>query len=113
VTKEEISKILMIAMAIDNRLNVSDKNLFIAKIEGWSMALSKSMTFEFAKEAVGRHYANSSNTLMPADLNALWRVQVDRIKSNEKMLEIGSEGPKTPMPDSLRVMIRSMGKFKP
>ena len=113
MTKEEISKVLMIAMAIDNRLNVSDKNLFIAKVEGWSMALSKSMTFEFAREAVGRHYANSSNTLMPADLNVLWRVEIDRIKSTEKLSEITCEGPKTPMPESLRVLMRSIGQTKP
>ena len=113
MTKEEISKILLIGMAIDPRLNATDKNIFLAKIEGWSMALSKSMTFEFAREAVGRHYANSSNTLMPADLNALWRVEVDRIKNNEKMAQIGPEGPRTGMPESLRVLIRSIGQTKP
>lgn len=113
MTKEEVSKVLMIAMAIDNRLNVADKNLFVARVEGWSMALSKSMTFEFAREAVGRHYANSSNTLMPADLNALWRVEVDRIKSSEKLSEITCEGPAIPMPDSLRVLMKSMGKITP
>ena len=113
MTKEEVSKVLMIAMAIDNRLNVSDKNLFVARVEGWSMALSKSMTFEFAREAVGRHYANSSNTLMPADLNALWRVEVDRIKASEKIAQIGPEGPAIPMPESLRVLMKSMGKITP
>lgn len=113
MNKEEVSKVLMIAMAIDNRLNAADKNLFIAKVEGWAMALSDSMTFEFAREAVGRHYANSTNSIMPADLNALWRVQRDRIKELEKKPVNALEGPKKGMPESVRVFLRESGLIKP
>lgn len=109
MNKEEVSKVLLIAMAIDNRLNVSDKNLFVAKVEGWAMALSDSMTFEFARGAVGRHYANSTNTLMPADLNAFWRVELDRTKAAEKMAEIGQKSPAKGMPEEVRVYLRKLG----
>jgi hypothetical protein len=112
MNKEEISKILMIAMAIDSRLNVSDKNLFVAKVEGWAMALSDSMTFEFAREAVGRHYAGSTNSLMPADLNGLWRVEIDRTKSKQKMAEISPEGPLKGMPDEVRVYLKKFGVLR-
>ncbi len=109
MNKEEVSKILIIAMAIDSRLNVTDQTLFRAKVEGWHLALSKSMTFEFARDAVGRHYANSNNSLMPADLNGFWRVEVDRVKNQTKTAEIGPSDSKKGMPDSVRVMLKELG----
>ena len=112
MNKEEVSKILLIAMAIDSRLNVSDQNLFIAKVEGWHLALNKAMNFEFARNAIGRHYANSNNSIMPADLNGFWRVEVDRVTNNEKMREIGHSGPKNGMPESVRVKLKDLGLLR-
>jgi hypothetical protein len=112
MNKEEVSKVLLIAMAIDSRLNVNDQNLFIAKVEGWHLALSKSMTFEFARDAVGQHYSKSNNSIMPADLNTLWRVQVDRDTNATKMSEIGPGKSKNGMPESVRVYLREVGLLR-
>lgn len=108
MTKDEISKFLVLAMGIDNRLNPADQNAFIAKVEGWFLALSKSMTFEFAREALGKHYASRNDAIMPADLNNLWKTQQDRIQKPA----ITSNTESVPMPDNVRALIRDWGKTK-
>ena len=109
MTKDEIAKLLVIAMGIDARLNAADQNAFIAKVEGWSLALSNSMTFEFARDSVGKHYANSTDSLMPANLNALWKSERDR----QPVLTITDKTEAVPMPDNVRALIRDWGKTKP
>jgi hypothetical protein len=110
MTKDEISKFLILAMGIDNRLNPADQNQFIAKVEGWYLALSKSMTFEFAREALGRHYASATDSIMPANLNALWKVELDRKHSENIQNSIESvRNENKGMPDSVRQQLREMG----
>lgn len=110
MTKDEISKFLILAMGIDNRLNPADQNAFIAKVEGWFLALSKSMTFEFAREALGKHYATRNDAIMPADLNALWKVELDRKHSENVQNQIESvRNENKGMPDSVREQLREMG----
>lgn len=109
MNKDEIAKVLIMAMGIDARLNAADQNAFIAKVEGWNLALASSMTFEFAREAIGKHYANSTDSIMPANLNALWKVERDK----EPVMAITDGDARIPMPDNVRVLLREKGLLKP
>ena len=107
--KSEISKVLVIAMAIDPRLNAADQAQFVARVEGWNLALHETMTFEFARDFVGRHYASETDSLMPAHLNAAWRIERDRMRSldEQKALESAPKG--KGMPDEVRAKFAEMG----
>ena len=109
MNKDEIAKVLIMAMGIDARLNAADQNAFIAKVEGWNLALANSMTFEFAREAIGKHYASSTDSIMPANLNALWKVERDK----EPVIAITDGDARIPMPDNVRVLLREKGLLKP
>jgi hypothetical protein len=106
MTKDEVSKFLILAMGIDNRLNPADQNAFIAKVEGWHLALSNSMTFEFAREALGKHYANQTDAIMPANLNTIWKVERDRQTDIKAAITDKSEA--VPMPDNVRALIQGL-----
>jgi hypothetical protein len=109
MNKADIGKTLIIAMAIDARLSATDENAFRAKVEGWSLALSDTMDFEFARIAIGKHYKNSTDTLMPAHLNAMWNSY--RLRQNEKdnVRAIGSSPKSQGMPDHIRQKLKSFG----
>ena len=109
MTKDEIAKLLVIAMGIDARLNAADQNAFIAKVEGWALALSNSMTLDFARQAVGKHYAGSTDSLMPAHLNTLWKVERDK----RPVVAITNNDERIPMPDNVRALIKGMQVNKP
>lgn len=112
MNKQEISQILIIAMGIDNRLNVQDENQLIAKVEGWHLALSKSMTYEFARDAVGRHYATSTDVIMPANLNTYWRVELDKKSNLQIEKSNNSKANSTGMPDTARQLLQDLGILK-
>jgi hypothetical protein len=112
MNKQEISQILIIAMGIDNRLNVQDENGLIAKVEGWHLALSKSMTYEFAKEAIGRFYSTSTSVIMPANLNSLWRVEQDKIHNLSSRKSIETKEIPTTMPETARKLLQDLGILK-
>lgn len=105
MTKDEIAKLLVIAMGIDARLNAADQNAFIAKVEGWALALSNSMTLDFARQAVGKHYAGSTDSLMPAHLNTLWKIERDK----QPRVAIDRNDGKLGMPDDVRAKLLEMG----
>jgi len=113
MNKLEIGKILTIAMAIDSRLNTADDAQLRAKIEGWSLALSETMTFEFARDAVGRHYKNTTDSLMPAHLNAIWNSHRSREHELDNVRAIGSSPKSQGMPDDVRAKLVELGLKQP
>jgi hypothetical protein len=113
MNKLEVGKVLTVAMAIDSRLNASDENAFRAKVEGWSLALSDSMTFEFARDAVARHYANVTDSVMPAHLNAAWSSNRHQKHEINNVRAIGSAAKSQGMPDDVRAKLVEMGLKRP
>ena len=109
MNKAEVGKILAIASTIDARLGAADENAFRAKVEGWSLALSETMDFEFARDAVGKHYKSATETLMPAHLNAMWTSQRSRQHEIDNVRAIGSSPKSQGMPDDVRQKLKSMG----
>lgn len=109
MNKLEIGQVLTIAMAIDARLGASDENAFRAKVEGWSLALSEAMTFEFARDAIGRHYKSATDSLMPAHLNAMWTAHRSRQHEIDNVRAIGSSPKSQGMPDAVRQQLKNIG----
>jgi vacuolar-type H+-ATPase subunit C/Vma6 len=113
MNKLEIGKILTIAMAIDSRLNPADDNAFRAKVEGWSLALSETMDFEFARDAIGKHYKSATDSLMPAHLNAMWTAHRSRQHEIDNVRAIGSSPRSQGMPDDVRRKLVELGLKRP
>jgi hypothetical protein len=113
MNKADVGKVLAIASAIDSRLGAADEAGFRAKVEGWSLALSESMDFEFARDAIGKHYKNSTDSLMPAHLNAMWTSHRSRQHEIDNVRAIGSNPKSQGMPDDVRAKLVELGLKRP
>jgi hypothetical protein len=113
MNKAEIGKVLAIAVSIDARLGAADEAGFRAKVEGWSLALSETMTFDFARDAVGRHYKNSTDSVMPAHINAMWNSYRSREHELDNVRAIGSSPKSKGMSDDVRAKLVEMGLKQP
>jgi vacuolar-type H+-ATPase subunit C/Vma6 len=113
VNKLEIGQVLTVAMAIDARLGAADENAFRAKVEGWSLALNESMTFDFARDALGRHYKSATETVMPAHLNSMWNAHRSRQHEIDNVRAIGSSPKSQGMPDEVRARLVELGLKRP
>jgi len=113
MNKADVGKVLAIASAIDARLGAADEAGFRAKVEGWSLALSESMDFEFARDAIGKHYKNSTDSLMPAHLNAMWNSHRSRQHEIDNVRAIGSSPKSQGMPDDVRAKLVELGLKRP
>jgi hypothetical protein len=113
MNKADVGKILAIAVAIDARLGAADEAGFRAKVEGWALALSSAMDFEFARDALGRHYKTSTDSVMPAHLNAMWISNKQREHEIENVKAIGSGNKATGMPDDVRARLVELGLKRP
>jgi vacuolar-type H+-ATPase subunit C/Vma6 len=113
VNKADVGKVLAVAMAIDARLGAADESAFRAKVEGWSLALSEAMDFEFARDAVGKHYKSATETLMPAHLNAMWTAHRSRQHEIDNVRAIGSSPRSQGMPDDVRAKLVELGLKRP
>ena len=113
MNKADVGKVLAVAMAIDARLSAADEAGFRAKVEGWSLALSETMDFEFARDAVGKHYKNSTDSLMPAHLNAMWTSHRSREHEIDNVRAIGTSPKSQGMPDDVRAKLVELGLKRP
>jgi hypothetical protein len=113
MNKAEVGKVLAVAMSIDARMGAADESAFRAKVEGWSLALTESITFEFARDAVGEHYRSATETLMPANLNQMWRNHRNREHDQNNVRAIGSGAKSMGMPDDVRAKLVEMGLKRP
>lgn len=113
MNKAEVGKILAIASSIDARLGAADETAFRAKVEGWSLALSETMDFEFARDAIGKYYKNATDSLMPAHLNAMWNSHRSREHEIDNVRAIGSSPRSQGMPDDVRRKLVELGLKRP
>lgn len=113
MNKAEIGKVLAIAVSIDARLGAADEAGFRAKVEGWSLALSETMTFEFARDAIAKHYKNATDAVMPAHLNAMWTSHRSREHELDNVRVIGSSPKGQGMPDEVRAKLVELGIKRP
>jgi vacuolar-type H+-ATPase subunit C/Vma6 len=113
MNKAEVGKVLAIAFSIDARLGAADEAGFRAKVEGWSLALSETITFEFARDAVAKHYKTSTESVMPAHINAMWTAHRSRQHEIDNVRAIGSSPKSQGMPDDVRARLVELGLKRP
>ena len=98
MNKQEVATLLVAIAAIDDRVDPD-----AMRIAMWYEVLSSSMTLEFARERVIKHYAVNRNVIMPADFNEPWKFEYNKQLSNEqaRALEVAASAA-VPMPKALR-----------
>ena len=113
MTPQEVNRLLAWAASYDARLTPRSQDDLILKAQAWSQALDPSMPFKWAGEAVTAHYAASTSSLMPADLNAAFRAerkrQADAQATTVALQAIEeSRAQAVPMPDEIRQRIKAL-----
>jgi hypothetical protein len=68
--RSDIATLLGFAAVFDGRIQVDE-----VKVEAWHLALASSMTYEFAKEAIAKHYAYEKDVVAPYHLNNALRTE--------------------------------------
>lgn len=58
---------------LDRRIGAATKELIEGMAQAWAEVLDHSMPLEWALEHVLDHYKTNTTTVMPANLNLLWR----------------------------------------
>lgn len=114
MTKEEILILLGTVASIDNRFGRKSVEEIQLQAAAWSGVLSNGMPLNFALEQVRKHYAKSTNVLMPADLEMPWRSVRDHEMNltRTKQLE-ESKLPRNGMPAHVRAKLTELGILKP
>lgn len=83
----EIQALLMAAKALDDRV-MPDQ----ARVAGWLGVIKPDLPFDFARDVLMRHYAESTDVIMPAHFNIAWSIERrarDRIaETNRRLAEL-------------------------
>lgn len=66
--RSDLARLLTMVKAIDDRISVDE-----ARVYAWELVLDDDLTFEYAVEALKRHYSVSTERIMPSHLNVPWR----------------------------------------
>ena len=77
MNKAEIARIIKQASTLSYQLVDHVEEDFKLRVEMWSKTLRPAMTFDFACDALVRHYQTSSWPLSPKDLNERWNELTD------------------------------------
>jgi hypothetical protein len=85
VKKSEIAKILTVAKSLDDRVTIDEP-----RIVAWQLALIPEVTYEFALEALGRHYSRSERPVMPVHINDPWRAYRNDLHARNAIAQLGN-----------------------
>lgn len=69
----EAAELLAVASAIDPRLRPPSTEDAKARSVLWSQTLDTDLPFTIARMMIGAHYRESTDGVMPAHINRLWR----------------------------------------
>ena len=107
--KSEIAKILTVAKSLDDRVTIDEP-----RIVAWQLALIPDVTFEFALEALGRHYSRSEKALMPVHINDPWRAYRADLHARNSVLELGNRNsvPPTEIYVKMRQALQQLSEEK-
>ena len=77
MNKAEIARIIKQASTLSYQLVDHAEEDFKLRVEMWYLTLRSAMTFDFACDALVRHYQTSNWPLTPKDLNERWNELTD------------------------------------
>jgi len=75
--RTEVIRLLAEISLVDDRVVKTDETEQEAQVRMWSVVL-RDVSYEFAGEAVGQHYAASAYPVLPKDIAERWRVHARR-----------------------------------
>jgi len=105
MTQAEIATLLALANGHDRRQVLDD-----VRVQAWSSLLQQEapdMTLQWATERVNRHYASSTEMLMPAHLVTAWRSEKHR-EMDRVAIQAGRG---EPMPQWFRDRLADTGRM--
>lgn len=101
MNEHQASVILALAATLDVRMTPPSHADGAARSKAWAATLNSEMTPEFAADFVRRHYATSTETIMPAHVNEAWKVH-RRQEAEALEREALTSGRGVPMPPEIR-----------
>lgn len=101
MNEHEASIVLAFASTLDMRITPPSQADGAARSKAWAATLTAEMPPQFAVEYVRRHYATSTETVMPAHLNEAWKVH-RRQEAEALEREALTSGKGVPMPPEVR-----------
>lgn len=109
----EAAKLLALASSIDFRLNPPTDSDTEARATVWAMTLDDDLLLEDAVRIVAGHYSNTTQMVMPADINVQWRsIRRERSRAQREQLEQdalrAAEIAAVPMPPKIRAALRAI-----
>lgn len=75
--RTEVIRLLAEISLVDDRVVKTDETEQEAQVRMWSVVL-RDVSYEFAGEAVGQHYAEHAWAVMPKDIASRWRAEARR-----------------------------------
>lgn len=109
MSPEDCARLLAIAGTYDNRITPPTRSDAQARSIGWSKALDHDMNLEFAIEAIIDHYANETNSLMPAHINRAWRAHRKAEAERRHAITAIPDNPDAiPMPESFKAELHRL-----
>ncbi len=108
----EAATVLGVIVSVDARLTARSKEDAENRSKAWALTLDTDMPVELARGLALTHYRESTDSLMPATLNRLWRQHRKTIREAERAI-IESESLReqalnaVPMPDDFKALIHN------
>lgn len=107
----EAAEFLAVASALDPRLRPPTAEDAKARAILWSQTLDEDLPLQAARTMVGWHYKESTDGIMPAHVNRLWRQHRQSKGDAERLAIIKKQATEAaamsvPMPDEMREQMR-------
>lgn len=107
MTPADAGRILAVAGTLDAKHTPPSKEDGHARALAWAAALNPEIDVTWAVRHVAAHYAESTETLMPAHLNVAWKAHIRPIREEEERRRL-LESPGVPMPDFVKEKMRQL-----
>ena len=114
----EAATVLAVAATLDPRLRPPSPEDAKARATVWAATLDSDMRVDKAQHLVSQHYKESTESLMPAHLNRLWRQWIKDTRSSELLaIELADtrarEALAVPMPKEVREQLNTILRKRP
>jgi hypothetical protein len=108
MTPADAARLLAVAGTFDPRLRPPTPEDAEARSLAWAGALDADMSPEWAQRAVVKHYADTTEAVMPAHVNRAWRAHRRAEAEREASRRALDTVPGVPMPDEIREQIAAL-----
>lgn len=104
----EMGRLLATVSLIDPRVSRRDENEKELMAKAWLVVVGDDVPYEFAAKCAQEHYRSSSDTFMPSHIVSKWKIERDKQREKQHLMEITDKSHAVPMPDNVRELIKGM-----